>query len=103
VGDWDGDGRDTVGLYTSADGFFFLRNLNEPGPADLVFGFGPGGSGWTPLAGDWNGDGVDTVGLYAPSNGFFFLKNTNTPGPADLTFSYGPPNATPLVGDWDGL
>lgn len=103
VGDWDGDGRDTVGLYTPADGFFFLRNLNEPGPADLVFGFGPGGSGWTPLAGDWNGDGMDTVGLYAPSNGFFFLKNTNTPGPADLTFSYGPPNATPLVGDWDGL
>jgi hypothetical protein len=101
-GDWDGDGTDTVGLYSPSDGFFFLRNLNAPGPADVMFSYGPGGAGWTPLAGDWNGDGVDSVGLYAPSNGVFFLRNTNSPGPADLTFGYGPPNATPVVGDWDG-
>jgi hypothetical protein len=102
AGDWDGDGDDTVGLYSPSSGFFFLRNVNAPGPADLVFGFGPAGGGRTPLAGDWNGDGVDTVGLYSPLNGVFFLRNTNSTGPADLTFGYGPPNATPVVGDWDG-
>ena len=73
---------------------------NAPGPADLVFGFGPSGAAWTPLSGDWNGDGADTVGLYSPANGAFFLRNTSATGPADLTFGYGPPNATPVVGNW---
>jgi hypothetical protein len=51
-GDWDGDGVDTVGLYSPANRFFFLRNPNAPGPADLVFGFGAGGTGIGPLVGD---------------------------------------------------
>jgi ferredoxin-NADP reductase len=51
-GDWDGDGVDTVGLYSQANGFFFVRNANAPGPADLVFGFGAGGTGIGPLVGD---------------------------------------------------
>ncbi|MBK6317068.1 MAG: hypothetical protein IPF53_22995 [Blastocatellia bacterium] len=82
---------------------FFLRNANAPGGADVVFGFGPAGSGWTPLAGDFDGNGTDTVGLYSASNGFYFLRNTNAPGGADLTFGYGPAGVTPLVGDWDGM
>ena len=103
TGDFDGNGEDTVGLYSPSNGFFFLRNVNKPGSADLVFGYGPGGAGWTPLVGDWNGDRSDTVGLYSQSNGFYFLRNANSSGPADVVFGYGPAGATPLVGDWDGL
>lgn len=51
-GDWDGDGVDTVGLYSQANGFFFVRNANAPGPADLVLGFAAGGTGISPLVGD---------------------------------------------------
>ena len=91
-----------MGLYSPASGVFFLKNTDTGGPADLSYGFGPGGLGWTPLAGDWNGDGADTVGLYEPTNGTFFLKNTHSGGPADITFAYGPAGATPLAGDWDG-
>ena len=80
VGDWDGDGVETIGLYDPASGAFFLRNSNAGGAADIVFTFGPGGAGWKPIAGDWDGDGIDTIGLYDPSTGNFFLKNTNGPG-----------------------
>ena len=53
VGDYDGDGDETVGLYSPSNGFFFLRNANSPGAADLTFGYGP--ANVTPLVGDWDG------------------------------------------------
>ena len=62
VGDWNGDGIDTVGLYDPSTGNFFLKSTNTPGPADIVFGFGPPNA--TPLVGDWNNDGTVTVGIY---------------------------------------
>jgi hypothetical protein len=104
VGDWNGDGCDTVGLYAPAQSEFFLRNSNASGGADVSFSFGPGGGGWTPIAGDWNGDGQDTIGLYDPTRSEFFLRNSNTSGYANLAFLYGPANAgwTPIAGDWSG-
>ena len=63
VGDWNGDGIDTIGLYDPVNGNYFLRNAHAPRAVDLVYGFGPPGLGWKPLSGDWNGDGADTVGL----------------------------------------
>src|SRR5262249_20413549 len=80
VGDWNGDGTDSVGLYAPASSTFFLRNSNTGGVADVTFGFGAGGAGWIPITGDWDGDGVTTVGLYVPSSGTFFLRNSNTSG-----------------------
>ncbi|MBK6425720.1 MAG: FG-GAP repeat protein [Blastocatellia bacterium] len=99
-----GAGTDTVGIYVGSTGAWFLRNSNASGGADVVFGYGPAGLGWTPLAGDWNGDGSSTIGLYNPANGFFFLRNDNSPGPADTFFGFGPGGLgwLPLVGDWDG-
>jgi len=97
-------GTETIGLYNPSSSTFFLRNSNSSAPADLVFGYGPAGAGWKPIAGDWNGDGTDTVGLYNPATGFFFLRNANSSAPADLVFSYGPGGAgwIPLAGDWNG-
>ncbi len=107
VGDWDGNGTDTVGLYDPSSAGFHLKNTNATGGgADLVFCYGPGGNrGWTPLVGDWDGDGDDSPGLYDPSVGGFHLKNTNAGGGPDVTpFVYGPGGAgwRPLTGDWDG-
>jgi N-acetylneuraminic acid mutarotase len=97
-------GGGAVGLYSPSNGTFFLRNTNAAGPADMVFGYGPGGLGWTALAGDWDGDGDATPGLYDPATGSFFLKNANGAGAADTVFSFGPGGAgwRPVVGDWDG-
>ena len=108
VGDWDGDGVDTVGLYNPTSGRFYLRNSNTAGPAEVPdgggFHYGPAPSTWLPVAGDWDGVKGDSIGLYSQTTGSYYLRNSNAPGPADLTFRYGPaPNTwVPVVGNWDG-
>ena len=96
VGDWDGDGVDTIGVYRN--GQFYLRNENSIGFADIVFPFGQPGD--QPVAGDWNGDGIDTIGVYR--NGTFFLRNTNDAGNPDRIFGLGVPGDVGIAGDWDG-
>src|SRR6266540_1591413 len=100
VGDWDGEGTDTVGLYSQdARSIWLLRNSNSSGPADLNFAYGD--SGW-PVVGDWDGNGTDTVGqvrLGRPNS--WFLRNSNTAGFADVSFEYGD-FGRPLTGDWNG-
>jgi ribosomal protein S16 len=104
VGDWNGDGVDTIGLYNPTNAAFYLKNSNSSGYADVVFGFGTPGNTFTPLAGDWDGDGIDSVGLYDPVHGTFYLRNARSTGYADVTFNYGTANAgwKPIIGDWDG-
>ena len=107
VGDWNGDGIDTIGLYNPVTSTFYLRNSNTTGTANTTFAYGPAGGGWTPIVGDWNGDGIDTVGLYNPATSTFYLRNSNTTGVANITFGYGPAGGgwKPIVGDWnnDGI
>jgi len=101
VGDWDGDGKDTIGLYDPATGTWFLRNSNSSAPADLVFTYGPEKQGFLPIVGDWDGDGKDTVGLYDPAKGVWFLTNSNSGGNADITFMFGVSGAKPIAGRWE--
>jgi NOL1/NOP2/fmu family ribosome biogenesis protein len=98
VGDWDGNGTTTIGVYRN--GYFYLRNDNSPGFANLVFAFGMPGD--QPIAGDWNGDGVDTIGVFRPSSGQFFLRNSNSEGTADASFYLGNAGDVGIAGDWDG-
>ena len=63
AGDWNGDGKDTIGLYNPTTSKFFLRNTtslqgpSDKGYADVAFTYGPANAGWLPIAGDWNGPG----------------------------------------------
>ena len=95
VGDWNGDGKDTVGVREGAT--FYLRNQNTEGEPDLGFTFGR--SNDKPVTGDWNGDGKDTVGIRREAQ--WILKNQNAGGEGDLSFGYGVATDTPVVGDWD--
>ena len=45
VGDWDGNGTATVGLFNPATSTFYLKNSHAGGVADVVFGFGPANAG----------------------------------------------------------
>ena len=98
VGDWDGNGTATIGIYRA--GSFYLRNSNTVGFADLVFAFGLPGD--QPVAGDWDGNGTDTIGIYRPSTGLFLLRNDNSAGNPDLTFQLGNPGDVGIAGDWNG-
>ncbi len=98
VGDWDGDGYDTVGIRRGVD--FYLKNTNGEGEAEITFSYGLETD--IPIVGDWDGNGTDTIGLYRPSTGTWHLRNSNASGDADITFPYGLTNEVPLAGDWNG-
>lgn len=100
VGDWNGDGRDTPGVYRPSTSTFFLTNsTTSTPPVDISFPLGTAGD--LPVAGDWNGDGITTVGLYRPSNNTFFLTNSFATV-VDISFPLGAPGDLPLAGDWNG-
>ena len=105
VGDWDGDGDETPGLYRQIDGFVYLRNSNSQGVADIRFFFGNPGD--IPLAGDFDGDGFDSVAIYRPAAGQIFIinklgANEGGLGAADYSYFFGNPGDKPFVGDFDG-
>jgi hypothetical protein len=105
MGDWDGDGIDTPGLYRQSDGFVYLRNSNTEGIADIRFFFGNPGD--VPLAGDFDGDGFDTVSIYRPAEGKIYVinelgANDGGLGAADLEYLFGDLGDKPFVGDFDG-
>ena len=96
VGDWDGDGVDTLGLRRG--NIFWLTNDRAGQGPFTSFGYG-----WatdTPIVGDWDGNGTDTIGVRRGNA--YYLRNANTGGPAHITFGYGWAPTTPRSGDWDG-
>jgi hypothetical protein len=100
AGDWDGDGRDSAGVYDPVASTFALRNAVTAGPADVTTApVGPFGA--IPLAGDWDGDGVDEVGVYDPPTHRFLLYPGMTGG-AEPALVLGAAGDLPLVGDWNG-
>ena len=96
VGDWDGNGTTTIGIYRGNT--FYLRNENTIGFATIVFAFGQVGD--QPVAGDWDGDGVDTIGVYRSNT--FYLRNNNSAGPVETSFILGNPGDVGIAGDWNG-
>ncbi len=110
MGDWNGDGITTPGLYDPSTGLFFLRNSNTSGVADITFTFGPAfpvtatTGTWLPVVGDWTGAGSDRVGLYDPATSVFYLRNSLTTGQADTVVVYGTGDAglLPVTGNWIG-
>ncbi len=95
MGDWDGNGTKTAGVFR--DGTWFLRNSNTSGAGDVVAVFGSPGD--VPVVGDWDGDGVDTLGVFR--RGMWYLRSSNTSGPGDVAYRYGQAGDIPVVGDWD--
>ena len=105
MGDWDGDGIATPGLYRQSDGYVYLRDSNTQGIADREFYFGDPGD--IPLAGDWNGNGRDTVSIYRTSDARVYIINElgldgGALGAADYSYGFGNPGDRPFTGDFDG-
>jgi lysophospholipase L1-like esterase len=100
VGDWDGDGDDSLGI--SRNGKIYLANTNATVVADLEFWFGLP----TDIAfgADTNGDGKDSVIVYRRSNSFAYYTNDTSQAVA-LTngeLFFGVPGDQFVMGDWDG-
>lgn len=101
IGDWDGDGIDTIGAYSKVTGFFHLRDTNSAGVPDHLALFGNPGD--TPLAGRWDNTLTsDGIGVYRPSTATAYLRRSVTSGPADTVALFGNPGDQAIAGDWDG-
>lgn len=104
LGDWDGDGLDSPGMFRPSTGFVYLSNDLPPnggvgfGAPDLTFFFGM--SGDQVVVGDWDGDGTDTLGIRR--NGKMFLSNVNATAVAQREFFFGVPGDLAFGGDPDG-
>jgi stage II sporulation protein D len=93
TGDWDGDGRDEVGLFRS--GQVSLRMADGTVTRYLL-----GRSGDIAVAGDWDGDGKDSVGVFRA--GTWYLRNALSAGPFDRSFDFGVVGDQPVAGQWVG-
>ncbi len=105
MGDWNGDGTSTPGLYRQSDGYVYVRNSNTQGVADIEFFFGDPGD--VPLVGDFDGDGRDSVSIWRAAEATVYIINELGEdgaglGAADYSFAFGNPGDTPFVGDFDG-
>jgi uncharacterized surface protein with fasciclin (FAS1) repeats len=100
LGDWNGDGVATPGLYRPSDGVAYVRDSLDTGAADRQWFMGNPGD--VPLVGDWDGDGVDSFGVYRPSQGKVYLRNAQSTGFADVEYYFGNPSDVPFAGDFDG-
>ena len=99
VGDFDGDGIDTLGLHRESTGFVYFRQTNTQGIADAEFFYGDPGDRL--VAGDWGiVDGVDTPAIFRPSNSTFYFRYTNTQGVAEETLGWGVSSFLPIAGNW---
>lgn len=96
VGDWDGDGIDT--LCGRIGNMYYFKNDLSGGEADTVIAYGKVDD--TVLVGDWDGDGRDS--LCVRRGKFYYFKNSIAGGEADHVIAYGHETDQVFTGDWDG-
>jgi hypothetical protein len=100
VGDWNGDGVDTIGIYRSSTGFFYLSesNINPTVNYSVLLG----NPGDMPLAGKWRLDmSGDSIGVFRPTNGILYQKRQLLSGVSDYFAVFGNPSDTAFAGDWN--
>ena len=130
VGDFDGDGLDDLGTWTTDTFQFDLANDGLDGLIDQTINFGFPGVLERPVAHDFDADGIDDIGLYVPQgpgvppageSDWFILQSADpmganriigqvntlnhpfSPAPlgTDIFASFGDPFAIPIVGNFD--
>lgn len=97
VGDFDGDGIETIGLHRESTGLVYYRNSHTQGLAHDEFIFGDPGDRL--VAGDWTGNGADSPALLRPATGTMYFRFTNDQGVADATWSAGNAECIPVAGE----
>lgn len=96
VGDWDGNGSQTQGVFRK--GAWFLTNTLGNPHGDYAVSYGQAGD--RPLVGDWDGDGIQTIGVHRRN--LFLLSNSNSSPATTYAFTHGDDGDVAVVGDWDG-
>jgi hypothetical protein len=100
VGDWNGDGVKSIGIFRDGKWFLDLNGNGRWDPSDVVVEFGAPGD--LPVVGDWSGDGISKIGVYR--HGTFYLDSNNNRAldPGDKVIQLGGPGDKPVAGDFNG-
>jgi hypothetical protein len=103
MGDWDGDGIDTAGVYRSDRAIFWNgANSGTALPSEPSF-FWYGTPGDLGVTGYWQASRQSTgVAVYRPSSKTFYMKNELASGVSDYQTRWGTYDAIPIAGDWNG-
>ncbi|WP_299277967.1 CAP domain-containing protein [uncultured Georgenia sp.] len=96
VGDWNGDGVDTLAVRRGAT--YHLTNRLSGGQADRVVTYGRADD--DVYVGDWDGDGIDTPVVRRGAT--YHFTNGLSGGEADRVVTFGRPDDVVVIGDWDG-
>jgi hypothetical protein len=101
VGDWNGDGTDTIAVFR--DGWWYL-DIDGDGKwtdeGDNKRHFGQAGD--IPVAGDFNGDGVDELAVFRRGTWYIDTNGNGQIDGQDQVVDLGQAGDLPVVGDWDG-
>ena len=96
LGDWNGDGIDTPGVYR--DGQWFQNSGTRADGTTTDFWFG-GAPNDIPVVGDWDCNGTDTPGVFR--DGHIFLSNVNATAFAVIIYWFGTAGDQPIAGDFN--
>src|SRR5262249_2616112 len=115
AGDWQGTGRDQVGVWrpgTQAQWFLDLINTSyvSNSSPNLIYISNYGATGDIPVIGKWLNDGIDRPGIFRPadtaaagqSRWYLNLTDQAFSLATNNIFQLGAAGDTPVVGDWDG-
>ena len=86
VGDWDGDGKDELGVFWNGYWFIDINGNRTWDNNDLVVKLGSGDD--QPVVGDWDNDGKDDIGIFGPvwpRDEAAIPRNPGLPNPANAT------------------
>jgi hypothetical protein len=110
VGDWDGDGKDNIGVTRRSGGVgvandgllnWFLSTSNSPN--DFIhrkYGF----SSDTPVVGNWDGVRGDDLGIVRKdaANNLLWMQDWTGDAYPERIVRFGIAGDKPVTGDWDG-
>ena len=104
MGDWNGDGVDTIGVAVVSGGQWVwqLRDYDSDGLPNYSFAYGGGTA--IPVTGDWDASRDDSIGVVVRSGCCltWVLRDFKSSGlPTIPEFSYGAYANTPVPGNWD--
>jgi serine-aspartate repeat-containing protein C/D/E len=100
VGDFNGDGIDTVGIYRAGKWTLDVNGDGQFDAADRHFEFG--GRDDRPVVADLDGDGTDEIGVFRDGRWIFDVDHNERLDEHDQTFAFGQLGDLPLVGDFNG-
>jgi len=99
VGDFDGDGIDTIGVQRLGGAGIFVRQSHTTGPADASAFFSTEEDRF--VAGDWRGDGLDHPAFFTSFEATFHFIEFEGSWPPHPDVSFGEPGWLPVAGDFE--